>query len=121
MSIQEFKKLVERLGVTTEVYPLALPSVAPDEAILLTTGAGTGLRADVQDLILTATVRAKHPGKAESIGTDLRKRLTNLTNETVGDSELIVVRPQERLPQYLGKDSNDYYYFEINFTVLVSD
>lgn len=121
MSIQDFKRLIERLGVETKVFPLSLPTVAPDEAIMLTTGAGAGLRADVQEIILTATVRGKHPGKAEEIGLDLRKRLLNLTNETVGDSVLIVVRPQERLPQYLGKDSNNYYYFEINFTVLVSD
>lgn len=121
MSIQGFRKLIERTGVTTKVFPLALPNQAPDEVIVITTGAGAGARGDLQELILTVTSRAKHPETAEAIGTDLRERLNNLTNEYVGASQVVFIKAQERLPQFLGKDSNDFYYFETNYTVLVND
>lgn len=119
MSITDFVKWLKGLGVTTEAYPLALPTTADDEAIVIHTGSGPSIGGDVQEVILTVQTRAKHPERSEQIAIDVYSLLNKLTNENIGNVQVIVVRPQERLPQFLGKDET-YFYFENNYTVLVS-
>lgn len=112
--------MLKRLGIEIEIYPHSLPSNAPTECILIETGDGADLRGDVTDFILTLTVKSDHPEKAEKLAIDLLARLKNLTGETAGDSEIILIRSLQKLPTFLGKDTNDFYYFETNYTVLTS-
>lgn len=120
MSIQDLIKMLEKLGIEQKIYPFSLPSAAPEECILIETGDGSDLRGDVSDFILSLTVRAAHPAKAEALALSLLGKLKNLTGVKAGDTEIILVRSLQKLPSSLGKDENGYYYFETNYTVLAS-
>lgn len=120
MGIQDLISLLKRLGISSTIYPLSLPTGAPAECILVETGDGADSRGDVTDFILTLTVRATHPARSEKLALEILDTLKNVTSEQVGDTDIILIRSQQKLPQYLGKDENDYHYHETNFIVLAS-
>lgn len=120
MGTQDLIKLIKRLGVVTKIYPLSIPTDAEDTCILLETGDGTDSRGDVADFMLLLTVRSKHPATSEALGLELLQKLKNVTNQTAGETQIILISAQQKIPQFVGKDDNGFYYFETNFTVLAS-
>lgn len=121
MSIIELKQFLASLGITTVMYPLAFPADSPNvpaEAILIETGNSTPTAGDLEEFILSLTVRAEHPVRAEALSLDIISRLNRLTNQTVGDSQIVLIRSQQKIPQYAGKDENGRHYYTNNFRVL---
>lgn len=120
MSITDVKEFIEGLGVLTPVYPLAFPASSPVEGMIVEVGQGANTRGSVYDTTLTITVRAGHPSRGEEISQDVKKKLHNLTNVKVGDMEFILIKSQEILPSYLGKDTEGNYFYMNNFRVLAT-
>lgn len=119
MSITDLVKFIKGLGVTTPVYPLAFPASSPVEAMLVEFNP-VSVRGSVHENTLTVTVRAGHPSEAERLSQDVIKRLSNLTNQTVGDLDFIMIKSQHILPSYLGKDAEGNHFYMNNFKVLAS-
>lgn len=121
MSIIEIKRLLESLGVEASIYPLAFPvsGTAPVEALMIQAGDSGYSVGDVQEFILTVTARAGHPVKAESLSLDVMDKLHRRTNIMLGDTQIILIRKQNKVPIYAGKDDSGNHYFESDFRVLV--
>lgn len=111
---------IKGLGIDTPLYPLAFPANSPVEAMIVEMGDGANSRGSVFDSVLTLTVRAGHPSVSESLAQDVIDKLDGLTNQTVGNKDFILIKSQQVLPSFLGKDANEHYFHMINFRVLVS-
>lgn len=115
MSITDVIDFIKGLGVTVPVYPYAFPVNSSKHKEALTVEfASSGT---LMDNTLTITVRAEDAIKGEVISQDLIDKLHNLTDQSVGDKNFIMVQSLQLLPPYLGK-SNGYHYYMNNFKVL---
>lgn len=107
------------MGITTQIYPLAFPATSPTEAMTVEIGSASS-RGSVYDTTLTVTVRAGHPSEAERLSLDVIAKLHLLTNQVVAESQIIYIKTQSLVPQYLGKDAEGNHFYMNNFRVLIS-
>lgn len=119
MSIQDFITYLKSVGITENIYPLSFPSSAPKDCMILEVGQGFSSRGSVNELTLTITARSNHPKKAEELAQRVNTLLKDRTNEQVGQGNIILIKSQQLIPNYLGKDSEGNYYYMNNFRVLV--
>jgi hypothetical protein len=122
MSIQDFITFLKGLGITTPIYPFAFPASSPEQSMIVEVGQGFSSRGSVAEIVLTVTVRAGHPKDAEAISQDVINKLKGITDEPLGESaQIILIKSQQLLPNYLGKDADGKHYYMNNFRVLVTD
>lgn len=119
MSITDVINFIKGLGIKTPIYPLAFPATSPTEAMIVEMGTSSN-RGSVYDATLTITVRAGHPSEAEKLSLDVIAKLHLLTNQEVAESQIIYIKTQSLLPQYLGKDAEGNHFYMNNFRVLIS-
>lgn len=117
--MQDVLDWLKSLNINTQLYPLAFPATSPVEAMIVEIG-GASNRGSVYDTTLTITVRAGHPSEAERLSLDVISKLNLLTNQEVGEYQLILIRTQSLIPQYLGKDAEGNHFYMNNFRVLIS-
>ncbi|MGE6629609.1 hypothetical protein [Bacillus sp. NPDC077027] len=120
MGIQEIIEYLKGVGIDP-VYPLAFPADAPNRAYMLETGQGFGSRGSVNDVVWTVTMKAEHPNQSESMGKRLIDLLDRKTDLLLGENQIIYIKSQQLIPDFLGKSSEGSYYHMVNFKVLVSD
>lgn len=121
MSIQDVIAFLKSVGVSVPVYPYDFPLTAPTDCATVDTGQGLSDRGDVSNFMLMITLRSDHPDKAEKQAIAVNELLRNLTNKEMQKTQVVLIKPQQKLPAYVGKDDNGKYYFECDFSVLVSD
>lgn len=120
MSIQDIIAFLKELGILLPLYPLAFPDKAAKNSIIVETSGGLDSRGEIESFILTLTVRADHPSKAEKDAIEINDKLKNLTNKYIKETQVVLVKTQQKLPVFVGKDENNNFYYELNYTVLVS-
>lgn len=122
MSIQDFINYLKGLGIKTPIYPLAFPASSPKQSMILEIGQGFSSRGSVAEVILTITVRGKHPRDAEALAQEVNELLSDRTDEPLGESgQIILIKSQQLIPNYLGKDAGNSHYYMNNFRVLVTN
>lgn len=121
MSITEFITFIKGKGVTAPIFPLAFPASSPTEAMIVEVGQGFNSRGSLADITLTVTVRAGHPSDAEALAQDVIDRLDHLTDELIGQHQAVLIRSQQLVPSYLGKDAEGNHFFMANFRVLINE
>lgn len=119
MSITDLVNFIRGLGVKAPIYPLAFPASSPVEAMVLEFNPVSS-RGFVHENTLTLTVRAGHPSEGERISQEVIDKLDGLTGQTVGDMDFILIKSQQLLPSYLGRDSDGKHFYMNNFKVLAS-
>lgn len=120
MSIKDIINFIKGLGVTTPIYPLGFPASSPVEAMMVELGQGASYRGSVADITLTITGRAKHPQRSEKASQEVMDKLHLLTDQTVGDKQIILIKSQQIMPMFVGRDAEDNHYYMTNFKVLIS-
>lgn len=120
VSVQGFIDLIKDQGITTDIYPIEFPAGAPKDAMLIELSDAFTSRGSVYDGTLSITVRAKHPERAEQLAMDVSKKLHNLTDKTVGDLQIIMLKSLNPLPAFVGRVKGNEYYYMVNFQVLLS-
>lgn len=120
VGIQGFIDLLKDQGITTDIYPLEFPAGAPKDAMLIETSQTFTNRGSVYDGTITVTVRANHPERAEQLAMDVNNKLHNLTDQTVGDLQIIMLKSLNPIPAYAGKGNGKEFYYMVNFQVLLS-
>lgn len=120
MSIQDFITFLKGLGINTPIYPLAFPASSPEQSMIVEVGQGFSSRGSVAEIVLTVTVRAGHPKDAEAISQEVIDKLKDVTDEPLGDAQIVLIKSQQLLPNYLGKDADGKHYYMNNFRVLVN-
>lgn len=121
MSIMDFVTFLKDLGVTTPIFTDSFPVDSPVESITVEIGNDFGSRGTVYNVTLTLTVRSDLKSKAEEKSIELIGLLKNLTDVEVGNAQIIMVKSQQIVPSYLGKDENNQHYYMNNFRLLVTD
>ena len=120
MSITEIIAFLKSLGITP-VYPLAFPASSPDRAYMLEVGQGFSSRGSLADVVLTITVKAEHPSEAERMSIELKEKLDKMTDVVIGDNQVVLIKAQQLLPNYLGMSADGFHFYMNNFRVLVND
>lgn len=119
MSIQDFVSLLNGLGIGS-VYPLAFPKTAK-ECHMIEIGQGSPDRANLHEVTLTITNRAKTVSKSESNSIETLAKLKGLTDVPLSyHAQVVLIKSQQLLPQYVGKDKDDNHYHMLTFRVLVN-
>ena len=121
MSIMDFVTFLKGLGITTPIFTDSFPMDSPVESMTVEIGNDFGSRGSVYNSTLTITVRSDMKSKAEQKSIELIGMLKNLTNAEVGNSQIIMIKSQQIVPSYLGKDENNQHYYMNNFRLLVTD
>jgi Bacteriophage minor capsid protein len=121
LSIKDFVDYLKGLGVTTPIYALAFPASSPEQCMIVEIGQGFSKRGSVAEIVLTVTVRAGHPQDAEAISQDVINLLKDRTDGFIGGKQVILIKSQQLVPNYLGKDAEGKHYYMNNFRVLVND
>lgn len=120
MSIIELKRLLERLGVTVPVYPYEFPLTNDgSNAVMINTGDGIPREGDVQEFLLTVVTRGSHPIQSETLANDVAGILNKKTDIKVGNHQIILIRKQQPLPMYAGKDEAGRYYHTADYRIIM--
>lgn len=121
MSIMDFITFLKGLGIVTPIYPNAFPETASDDSLVVEIGSSFGSRGSVHEIPLTITVRSTSMSKGEPVALDVNNKLKDLSNEIVNGKQIILIKAQQLVPPYLGKDANGKHYYMLDYRVLVSD
>lgn len=121
MSIMDFIAFLKGLGITTPLFADAFPDGSPAESMTVELGNDFGSRGSVYNATLTITVRSDSKQMAESKSREVISLLKNLSDQEVGNAQIIMIKSQQIVPGYLGKDENNQHYYMNNFRVLVTD
>ena len=122
MSIQDFLDYLKRIGIKLPMYPLAFPASSPKKSMIVETGQGFAGRGSVFEVTLTITVRAKHPSESEALAKEINELLADRTDELIGESgQIILIKSQQLIPNWMGKDAEGNHYYMVNFKVLVDN
>lgn len=120
MSIQDFISYLKSLGINSKIYPLAFPKSSPVKCMILEVGQGFSSRGTVSEVTLTITVRANHPKQAEALAQEVNELLKDRSDEPLGEvGHIVLIKSQQLIPNYLGKDADDKHYYMLNFRALV--
>lgn len=121
MSIQDFITYLKGLGINAPIYPNSFPASSPNKCMIVEIGQSFSSRGSVSEITLTITVRDKHIGKAEALAQEVNKLLSDRTDVPLGESgQIILIKSQQLIPSYLGKDVGANHYYMNNFRVLVN-
>jgi len=120
MGVKEIIEYLKSVGIDP-VYPLAFPADAPNRAYMLETGQGFGSKGSVNDVVWTFTMKAEHPSQSERMGKVLIDLLDKKTDLLIGEKQIIFIKSQHFIPDFLGKSPEGSYYHMVIFKVLVSD
>jgi len=121
MKMIDIKNFIENaLDREIQVIPFKYNELSNDECIRFEIGQGGSDRGDVYEVIITIDVRSKNPNNAEEIALMLNKNLHHITNEKIGEHELIVVNRRRVYPLYIGVDENERHYYTSDYSLLLT-
>lgn len=103
------------------IYPIEYPLNSPVNSVLITTSSTIEAKADVFPLVVTLRVRDNHPSKAEATSYKLRELFENKTDFMLGSVQVILVKSQNPVPLYLGKDTTGNYLYSNNFRFMINE
>ncbi|MDE1381197.1 phage tail terminator protein [Bacillus subtilis] len=103
------------------IYPIEYPLNSPVNSNLVAISGNTEAKADVYPIVVQIKVRDDHPSKAEATSLQFRTLLEEKTNFMIGDVQVILVKSQNPLPLYIGKDFDGYYLYSNNFRFMINE
>lgn len=121
MKMTDVQDFIERhLNEPIQVLPFSIPEFADDDCIRFDIGQGGSDIGDVSEIMITLDVRALDPDRSERIALHLNKKLHNLTNEKLGEYQVIVTKRRRVYPQYLGHDEKERHYFSADYLLMLT-
>lgn len=119
MNRTDIKQFLERY--TTEGVPI-FPSEFPDSidtCYSFEFDGNTSLQGDLAETHLTIYSRAEHPSIAEEMTLNLMHKISNLTDITIGETHVILIRSHGKIAENGGKDESGRHYFLARYRLLI--
>lgn len=121
LSVQDFIKWLKVKGnVTLPVYPNSFPNTAKKECLMLEVNVGFPLKDGLYDTVVSVTARAENHQVAETNANTLKDLLSGLTDEQIGEAQVVKTRANMIIPFYEGEDDNNLKYYRVDFRALVN-
>lgn len=117
MDTMDVKHFLESV-TDVPVYPLEFPESVNEGCLfdVTTTGNTSG---SLSEVLISVYSRAETPGRSEQINKGFIDTLQTKTDFNVGDTKVILVRSQGKIPVYSGKDGQGRFYFVSDYRFLV--
>ncbi|MDA2738378.1 minor capsid protein [Bacillus cereus group sp. Bc015] len=103
------------------IYPLEYPLNSPINSNKVEIQANTEAKAGLFPLVVQIKVKDDHPAKAEATSYEFRNLLENKTNFMIGNVQIVMVKSQNPVPLYIGKDPSGGYLYSNNFRFMVNE
>lgn len=121
ISLIDIVKMLESELPELNVYPLEYPLNSPIEGVIVDMNSNNAATAGVFNLNVQFKVRESHPSLGESTSYKIRNLLENKTDFPLGDLQVIMVKSQNPVPLYVGKDSDSNYLYSNNFNFKMNE
>lgn len=121
VSLIEVVKFLRTEFPDLNLYPIEYPLNSPDNACIVEMQSNTEIKADMFPLNVQVKVRDTHPSLAEGISFRLRDLLENKTNFMISGVQVVMVKSQNPVPLYMGKDQNGNYLYSNNFRFMINE
>ncbi|WP_353856781.1 minor capsid protein [Bacillus sp. Bos-x628] len=102
-------------------YPIEYPLNSPTKANLVEIQGNTEAKAGLYPVNIQIKVRDEHPAYAEATSLFIRQDLEEKTNFTVGEVQVVLVKSQNPLPLFMGKDEKGRYLYSNNFRFTINE
>jgi hypothetical protein len=103
------------------IYPIEYPLKATEGASVVTLHGNTEATAGLFPAIVQIKVRDVHPSLSEATCFKYKKLLENKTNFYINDVQVVMVKSQNPLPLYMGKDEKNRYLYSNNFRFVFNE
>lgn len=103
------------------IYPIEYPLNSPVDSVIVNADSNTQITAGMFPAIVQVKVRDDHPSKAEETSYRFKNLLENKTNFYIGSVQIVLVKSQNPLPLYVGKDEKGQYLYSNNFRFLINE
>ncbi|WP_324658928.1 phage tail terminator protein [Bacillus cereus] len=103
------------------IYPLEYPLNAPINSNRVEIQANVEAKASVYPLNVQIKVKDDHPAKAEATSLEFRRVLEDKTNFVIGSVQIVMVKSQNPVPLYMGKDNSGGYLYSNNFKFMINE
>jgi hypothetical protein len=103
------------------IYPIEYPLNSPVNSCIVEMQSNTEMVANMFPITVQVKVRDDHPSKAEVTSFKLRKLLENKTNFMIGSVQVVMVKSQNPVPLYMGKDIDGHYLYSNNFRFMINE
>lgn len=103
------------------IYPLEYPLNSPINSVKVEIQANTEAKAGVFPLIVQLKVKDDHPSKAEAVSNEFKKLLEEKTDFEIGGVQIVMVKSQNPVPLYMGKDLSGGYLYSNNFRFVINE
>lgn len=120
--IQELIAYVKSL-VSYVYYPYSFPTTAADECAIISLQEGlpqdeeTGISRPGFQILVRG--KARDFKNAEAKAFELFQALANKKEQTIGESSVVVIRPQGSSPVFIGLDEADRPIYSLNFNMVI--
>lgn len=121
VSLIEIIDFLKKEFPSLNFYPLEYPLNSPSGAVIVEMNANIEVRAGMFPLNVQMKVREDHPSKAEQVSFLLRNILENKTNFMIGKVQIVMVKSQNPVPLYMGKDTSGNFLYSNNFRFIVNE
>lgn len=121
VSLIDLIRLLRNELTDLNIYPIEYPLNSPVNSVMITTSSTIEAKADVFPMVVSLRVRDNHPSKAEATSYRLRELFENKTDFMIGGVQVILVKSQNPVPLYMGKDSNGNYLYSNNFRFMINE
>jgi len=103
------------------IYPIEIPLNAPVNASVVSLESPSEATAGMFPMIVQIRVRDEHPSLSEATSYQFKNLLENKTNFNIGDVQIVLVKSQNPVPLYMGKDEKERYLYSNNFRFIVNE
>jgi Bacteriophage minor capsid protein len=103
------------------IYPLELPLKAPVGSSSVNVYGNVEAVAGLYPITVQIKVRDNHPSKSEADSYRYKSLLENKSNFDIGGVQVVLVKSQNPMPLYMGKDEKGYYLYSNNFRFLINE
>jgi Bacteriophage minor capsid protein len=103
------------------IYPIEYPLNSPINSNIVEIQANTEIKAGMFPLNVQIKVRDNHPSKSEATSYQFRNLLENKTNFEIGGVQVVMVKSQNPVPLYMGKDLDGSYLYSNNFRFMINE
>lgn len=103
------------------INPIEIPLTAPASSCVVTVQGNTEARAGMYPIIVQIKVRDEHPAYSEATSYRFKELLENKTNFEIGGVQVVLVKSQNPVPLYMGKDEKGRYLYSNNFRFVINE
>jgi Bacteriophage minor capsid protein len=104
-------------------YPNKLPSTTSSCAsVKFTSGSptrDTGILEPTFQILLRGLASSSGLIDVENKANEIHNALTNLEEQTIGSHSVVIIRPMQSIPMYIGDDENGCPIYSLNFEMVV--